>query len=129
MIDKRSEYYGDIRRILWNSATLIATRSITKIGTTLLVILIARKLGDGQFGVFSSLTAFVSLFGILTEFGLTVPLIRTLAQRAETPGDMLGRVILIKVVLGVCSILLLAVGALTFRYSLKIGRASCRERV
>src|SRR5258706_9266375 len=105
-----------MRRILRNGSTLIVARTVTKIATTLLMIFIARRLGDAQFGVFSSLTAFVALFAILAEFGLTVPLIRTLAQHRENPGAALGRVIAIKTLLGIGAILLLWLSASIFNF-------------
>ena len=88
---------GDSRRIVSNSVTLIASRILTKIATTLLIIYVARSLGDERFGVFSSLLAFMALFSLIVEFGLTVPLIRKIAHGIHDPGEALGRVLTLKI--------------------------------
>ncbi len=115
-----SLHQNDSRRIIKNSVTLIGTRSFIKIATTVLTIFIARKLGEEQFGVFSALLAFVALFSILTEFGLTVPLIRTIAARNEKPEEALSRVIVIKSILGIIAFLLLSISAFLLDYPLSL---------
>lgn len=94
-----------------NSAILITTRIVTKVATTLLTIYMARTLGDSQFGIFSSVIAFVAFFGLIEEFGLTVPLIRRIARRDKSPGESLGEVVLLKLLLGIPAFLGLTVVA------------------
>jgi len=91
------------RDIIQNSATLIAARIGTKLATTFLIIYVARTVGEVSFGIFSSILALVALYGLLIDFGLTVPLIRRLAQGTAEPGMAVGKVLATKTPLGIAS--------------------------
>ena len=101
-------------RVLRNSLTLIATRIATKLATTLVIIFVARRLGSAEFGTLSSLLAFQALFALFEEFGLTVPLIRAIAQNADAPRDLLGRVISLKSALGAAAAMLFVAASTAF---------------
>ncbi len=101
-------------RVLRNSLTLITTRIVTKLATTLVIIFVARRLGSAEFGTLSSLLAFQALFALIEEFGLTVPLIRAIAQHADAPGALLGRIVLLKTVLGIVAAVLFVVASALF---------------
>jgi len=90
-----------VRTVLKNSAILITTRIVTKVATTFLMIYIARKLGDSEFGIYSSILVFVALFGLIEECGLTVPLIRRIARHESPPSNLLGEVFFLKLLLSV----------------------------
>jgi O-antigen/teichoic acid export membrane protein len=112
---------SNLKRVLRNSAALITTRIITKIATTGLTIVVARRLGDVNFGVFSTIFAFTALFSIIEEFGLTVPMIRKLAKREEDPGIVLGRIIYMKIPLGIIAFLLLLSSAWIYNFPIILG--------
>lgn len=103
----------ELSTILSNSAFLIIARIITKIATTLFVIILARRVGSENFGVYSSVTAFIAFFSLLEEFGLTQPLIRSIAKEEDDPGKLLGEIILLKIPLGIIAFgLLLSISLL-----------------
>ncbi len=87
---------GSLWRILRNSAGLLAVRVLTKLATTLLMILVARLLGEDEFGVLSSILAYAAIFGVVQEMGLTVPMIRRIASRDRDPGALIGEVLGVK---------------------------------
>jgi len=90
--------------ILRNSSMLIVTKIVTKLASTVLIIGIARILGDVRFGVFSTLLAYVSFFSLVAEFGLTVPLIRTIARQPENAGREIGKIVSLKIPLSIIAI-------------------------
>lgn len=53
-------------------------------------VLIARTLGEGNFGVFSSLIATVALLSIVPDFGFGPILVRELVQKPENTGTIVG---------------------------------------
>ncbi len=101
-------------RVLRNSLTLITTRIVTKLATTLVIIFVARRLGSADFGTLSSLLAFQAFFALIEEFGLTVPLIRAIAQNADSPAALLGRVLSLKALLGAAAAVLFVIASAIF---------------
>lgn len=95
------------RRILRNSATLIAARVVSKFAMTLFMIVLARRLGAESFGVYSSIIAFIAFFSLVEEFGLTQPMIRRIARNRGEGTRILGEVLAVKAALGVGAYLLL----------------------
>ena len=99
-------------RILRNSASLMAARTLTKLGTAAVYILAARSLGEEEYGLFSSLIAFMALFAIVEEFGLTMPMIRRIALDRGSAGGEVGRLLVLKAMLGCLAVLLFVPTAL-----------------
>ena len=87
--------------ILRNSAGLAGIRVVTKLATTALLILVARILGDADFGVLSSILAVSVTFGVIQEAGLTVPMIRRIAESRSQHGLIVGEVVTMKLMLAV----------------------------
>ncbi|MCK5387080.1 MAG: flippase, partial [Gammaproteobacteria bacterium] len=67
----------------------------------LLIILIARNLGDVTFGKYSFTFAFTSLFVVFADFGLSTLTIREIARNREYAGKYLGNISLIKLLLSI----------------------------
>lgn len=95
------------RTILRNSATLISARVVSKFAMTIFMIVLARRLGTADFGVFSSIVAFIAFFSLVEEFGLTPPMIRRVARSREEGPRILGEIVGLKVSLGVVAYALL----------------------
>ncbi|MEM4260707.1 MAG: flippase [Candidatus Woesearchaeota archaeon] len=111
----------NLKKVLRNSASLIITRILTKVAITGLTIVVARQLGDVDFGVLSTIFAFTAFFSIIEEFGLTVPMIRKLAKRDEDPGIVLGRIIYMKIPLGIISFILFVCTAWIYNLPIILG--------
>ncbi len=79
---------------------------------TLFMIILARKLGAEEFGVFSSILAFIAFFSLVEEFGLNAPMIRRIARHRDRGPVILGEVFGVKVVLGLAAYLLLLATAI-----------------
>lgn len=79
---------------------------------TLFMIILARRLGAEEFGVFSSILAFIAFFSLVEEFGLNVPMIRRIARQGDRGPAILGEVFGVKVVLGIVAYLMLMATAI-----------------
>jgi len=92
-----------------NTFSLASAELVTKFLAFLLVIYIARVLGEVEFGKYSFALAFTLLFAFFSDFGLSQLTIREVANRKEAAQDYLGTVSVIKVVLSIATIALVAV--------------------
>ncbi|MEI8008542.1 MAG: oligosaccharide flippase family protein [bacterium] len=66
--------------IIKNTFRLLIAEGVSKGSLFLISILIARQLGPEQFGVMSFVISFVSLFIVLTDFGLTTLMVREVSR-------------------------------------------------
>ena len=92
-----------------NTFSLASAELITKFLVFLLVIYIARVLGEVEFGKYSFALAFTLLLAFFSDFGLSQLTIREVANRKEAAQDYLGTVSVIKIVLSIATIALVAV--------------------
>lgn len=92
---------GTARRIAKNTASLMMADAVSKGLLFLLIILIARNLGDVTFGKYSFTFAFTSLFVVFADFGLSTLTIREIARNREYAGKYLGNISLIKLLLSI----------------------------
>lgn len=92
---------GTARRIAKNTASLMVADAVSKGLLFLLIILIARNLGDVTFGKYSFAFAFTSLFAVFADFGLSTLTIREIARNREYAGKYLGNISLIKLLLSI----------------------------
>lgn len=92
-----------------NTFSLASAELVTKFLAFLLVIYIARVLGEVEFGKYSFALAFTLLFAFFSDFGLSQLTIREVANKKEDAQDYLGTVSVVKVALSVATIALVAV--------------------
>lgn len=69
------------RKVIGNSVPLLAVRVISKLATIAVMVFAARGLGKSAFGIYSTILAVTSLSGVLSDFGLVFPTIRSIAKR------------------------------------------------
>ena len=96
-----------------NTSLVLAARVISRLVALVTVIVLARHLGDAQYGRYTTLVAYSALVSVIADLGLSPLYTR---EAARTPGripDYLGTLLGGKVVLAVAASLVLAV-ALTF---------------
>lgn len=100
---------GTVHRIAKNTASLMVADTISKGLLFLLVILIARNLGDVAFGKYSFAFAFTSIFAIFADFGLSTLTIREIARNHDLAGKYLGNISLIKLILSIVTGLIIVI--------------------
>jgi O-antigen/teichoic acid export membrane protein len=81
------------RKILRNSFFGIASEAIGGALLFIVFIFIARFLGSEQFGVFSYILAFVGLFQLIADFGLTNVIVREISRAKENAAHIMGAII------------------------------------
>jgi O-antigen/teichoic acid export membrane protein len=100
-----------LKRIIKNAGYVFLGDNALKILSMLLVFLIARYLGDAEYGQFSFVLSFTGLFFILMDLGTRVLLIREIAQNKKEGSKIVSNVILLK--LSVSAIVYVCIVALS----------------
>lgn len=90
-----------VRRVAKNTLALTLADIANKVLSLLLVIYIARFLGDVGFGKYSFAFAFSSFFLIFADIGLNTLIVRDVARDKIQAGKYLGNVLIIKSILAV----------------------------
>lgn len=90
-----------VQRIAKNAAVLYAAHIITALLTLLLVIFIARELGDITFGKYSFALAFTAIFAIFLDLGFPTLIVRDVARDKSLASKYLGNIAVIKVCLSI----------------------------
>lgn len=108
------------------SKNLAASFICKIIGSGIAVIsigLIARALGDGGFGEYTTVIAYLTVFQLLSDFGLQPLLAREIAQHPKKESDIISSFLSLKVVLATSFLVggLLLVAVLPYSSYIKIG--------
>lgn len=104
------------KKFVKNTFSLASAELVTKFLGFLLVIYIARVLGEAEFGKYSFALAFTLLFAFFSDFGLSQLTIREVANRKEDAEKYLGTVSAIKVILSILTIALVVVAINLLEY-------------
>lgn len=78
------------RRIAGTAIVQLAGRALNVAIGVLAVALLARALGPGDFGIWSTALAFVGIFGVLTDLGLARVATQRMSAEPEREGEWLG---------------------------------------
>jgi O-antigen/teichoic acid export membrane protein len=82
-----------------NIAVQLAARAIAIMVSIVTVSLTARTLDPGGFGVLTSMTAYVGLFGVLTDLGLTTAAMQRMAAEPERESQWFGALVAIRLLI------------------------------
>jgi O-antigen/teichoic acid export membrane protein len=96
-------------RIIKNISALAIGEVITRILSLILIIYIARFLGDTGFGKYSFAFAFTSLFLVLVDPGINTVVIRDVAREKKLAGKYLGNIIILKSLLSLIAFFFLVI--------------------
>ncbi|KHO46588.1 MAG: polysaccharide biosynthesis protein [archaeon GW2011_AR3] len=89
---------GTARRIAKNAAVTFFGDNLLKVLSTVLVILIARYLGDVDYGKFTFALSFTGLFLVLMDLGTRILIVRDIIQNKDKAPKIVANVLLLKVV-------------------------------
>ena len=98
-----------IQRIAKNTAVLLAANIISKALSFFYIMYAARYLGAEGFGILSFALAFTGIFGVFTDLGLKLLIIREVARDKSLAGKYLGNIIVIKIFLVIITFGLIAI--------------------
>ena len=108
-------------RPLHNAALLTAASLAAKGCGFVLLLVAARVLGKDGFGEYSQVMAFVGLFAVATDLGLSTLAVRDVAQERALLPRYVGNVLALRLLLG----LLAAVACITLAVALRYNTAVC----
>jgi O-antigen/teichoic acid export membrane protein len=92
-----------------NTLSLTIAEVITKLLAFILVIFVARYLGDVGYGKYAFALAFTSFFAIIADPGFSILMIREVARDKELAGKYLGNISLVKFILSFVAFLLVVI--------------------
>jgi len=90
-----------VQRIAKNTAVLFAAQAVTAVLGLALSILIARTLGDVEFGNYSFALALTAIFAIFLDLGFNRLIVREVARDKSAAPKYLGNIAIIKAILSV----------------------------
>ncbi|WP_301664510.1 flippase [Methanoculleus frigidifontis] len=98
-----------MRDVVKNTLSLGFAEIVTKFLAFLLIVIVARYLGDAEFGKYSFAFAFALFVSILSDLGLSSLTIREIARRNDQAGEYFGTILIIKLALSIFSFTVLMV--------------------
>jgi O-antigen/teichoic acid export membrane protein len=117
------------RRVAWNTLTQASARVVTLALSVLTTVLLTRHLGVAGYGVYVTVTVYLSFFAVFFDAGVTTLVVRTLSTD-ESRSDLFREAIGLRIVLSI-PIALVAVGLgsvfyggaddKTIRYAIAVG--------
>ncbi len=96
--------------IFKNTFWLAASEAISRFFTLLLIIYVARVLGAAEYGKFTFAIAFVSLFGVFSDLGLS-PIVTREFSREKEEEELFPAIFTLKIVLLLGAIILTFIGS------------------
>jgi O-antigen/teichoic acid export membrane protein len=90
-----------VRTVAKNTLTLTLSDIVNKVFSLILVIYIAKYLGDVNFGKYSFAFAFAGFFLIFADAGLNTLIVRDVAQDRIRAAKYLGNILIIKTILSI----------------------------
>lgn len=103
--------------ILRNTLAITVGGWIIKVLNTVYVILVVRVLGEEGYGQFTTIMAFVGLFSVFFELGLSQYVKRTIAQRREPPEMLFWNLVALRLILAVLGLASIPLIALNLGYA------------
>jgi len=85
-----------LRRIAKNATVTFIGNNLLKILSTILVILIARYLGDVEYGKFTFALSFTGLFLVLMDLGTRILIVREISQNKKQAPKIVANVLMLK---------------------------------
>jgi O-antigen/teichoic acid export membrane protein len=98
-----------VRRIAQNTGFILLGQAVGAALGILLIVFLARFLGDVQYGKYAFAFAFTSLFLIISDLGLSTLSIREIARAPHKAGEYLITISLTKLVLSLIMVALIAI--------------------
>lgn len=105
------------KRIAKNTLWLFGADAVSKVSLLVLAILIARQLGDANFGIYAFALAFGVFFTVIADLGLNIFLVRDVARNVKKAGEYIGNLISVKLISSIAAFLLLILIMQFWRYS------------
>ena len=110
-----------LAKIIFRNTIFLTFGSVAlKLITFIFNVFVVRRLGDERFGQYSTVLAFVGLFQIFAELGLTQYVMREIAQDRSKADKLFWNLTFIRLILAVIGIIGITLGAVAAGYSQQI---------
>jgi O-antigen/teichoic acid export membrane protein len=96
-------------RAVGNSVLILAARSISRLVSLVVVIVLANALGDTNYGRYTTLIAYSALVSVIADLGFSPLYTREAARNQKALGEYLGTLLLVKIALSVAAAVIMAV--------------------
>jgi O-antigen/teichoic acid export membrane protein len=96
-------------RAVRNSVLILAARTISRLVSLVVVIVLANALGDTNYGRYTTLIAYSALVSVIADLGFSPLYTREAARSQKELGKYLGTLLLVKIALGVAAAVIMAV--------------------
>lgn len=106
----------EARRAARNAGAMAAARVLSSGALLIWQLVLARSLGEAEFGIYGAVNALFSIGATITSFSLSMIVIRDVARRPETAGRYLSAVLVIQTALA--GLAYIGVNALATQYDL-----------
>src|SRR5260370_34374644 len=90
-------------RAVGTSVLMLGARTISRLVSLVVVIVLANALGDSNYGRYTTLIAYSALVSVIADLGFSPLYTREAARNQKQLGDYLGTLLLVKIVLGVAA--------------------------
>ena len=106
-----------LRRIVKNGGVTFIGDNLLKVISTVIVILIARYLGDVEYGKFTFALSFTGLFLILMDLGTRILIVREISQKRNEAPKIVANVLMLKFITSILVYVLIIIIAFILNYS------------
>jgi O-antigen/teichoic acid export membrane protein len=96
-------------RAVGNSVLILAARTISRLVSLVVVIVLANALGDTNYGRYTTLIAYSALVSVIADLGFSPLYTREAARNQKELGEYLGTLLLVKIALGVAAAVIMVV--------------------
>jgi O-antigen/teichoic acid export membrane protein len=96
-------------RAVSNSLFILVARTVSRVVSLVVVVVLANALGDTRYGQYTTMIAYLALVSVIADFGFNPLYTREAARNRQELGDYLGTLIVFKVVLAGASAVILAI--------------------
>ncbi|MEX0616574.1 MAG: oligosaccharide flippase family protein [Candidatus Woykebacteria bacterium] len=105
--------FRDLIKISTNTLSQLVAKSVTTTSTLAITLLVTHNLSKSDWGVFVTITSYVALFYLISDFGLNGIVTRELVKNEEKISEYFNRLFSLRIVLSVITIFV-ALAVLSF---------------
>src|SRR6202030_4583282 len=90
-------------RPVGNSVLILGARTISRLVSLVVVVVLANALGDSNYGRYTTLVAYSALVSVIADLGFSPLYTREAARHQKQLGDYLGTLLVVKIALGLAA--------------------------
>ncbi len=108
------------RKIFSNTLYQFVGKFITSALGVVITIFLTRYLGPEGFGKYTFAVVFVTMFGVIGDWGMALIGVREASRRAESIGEIVGNILVVRFLLALVAILLSNIAVYILPYSMEV---------